>query len=256
MGDMGVMGMRYGVCGSDATDCLGEVTFLFSSYPRLRYRDSDRVGLFYCPEHKLGDPHRLLLIECAQPVLWRSENCDHLIGGNDEIGRPLLEQNFTTEALKIWSLASVSHRVCSVLKRAVGIRSRQQTVAQVHRKLGIVVPTYGAKLLWRTNVTGWGEAAQNPSGVEIKLSQPQPSAAAITHLQLSVIADTLCLANTSSESQHSPPAVSDGSSCNNHPPLIVEHPSSSLTPLMNPIASSNNCPLDGDPLWPSTWMKF
>ncbi|PSS07757.1 Phosphoenolpyruvate carboxylase [Actinidia chinensis var. chinensis] len=56
--------------------------------------------------------------------------------------------HLTVEALKIRSLAGLSHRACSILKRTAGTWSRQQTAMQVHKELRIIVPTYDAKLLW------------------------------------------------------------------------------------------------------------
>ncbi|GFY86271.1 hypothetical protein Acr_04g0010090 [Actinidia rufa] len=82
-------------------------------------------------------------------------SASHLIGENSEIDQVPLGQ-----ALKIRSLASVSHWACSVLERIAGTWPRQQTAAHVHKKQ----PAQGNKY----NRISWGDAAQNPSGVEIR----------------------------------------------------------------------------------------
>ena len=56
--------------------------------------------------------------------------------------------HLTVKTLQIQSLIGIGHQVSSIVQRAVGTWSRQQTAVQVHRRLRTVIPKDGAKLLW------------------------------------------------------------------------------------------------------------
>ncbi|GFZ05106.1 hypothetical protein Acr_17g0006780 [Actinidia rufa] len=66
--------------------------------------------------------------------------------------------HFTVETLKVWSLVMACHQLSSIIQRPGSVWS--SSVLNISTDLG--------DLCKGTNVIGRGEAAQTPSGVEIK----------------------------------------------------------------------------------------